>query len=100
MTTQEERIQFVNRIKLQLDMSHYGFQVEEDSYNQGYAIQEAKQMRAIKELLIRLNVWALKGVKDRGSIDYPEAKRRIDYVLDPTSISKCKVNLLKAKKNN
>ncbi len=98
MTTQKEREEFVNKIKIQLEMCDYGFQVEEESYGDGYSVREAKQMRAIRELIVRLNVWAVKGEKDSGSIKYPEAKRRIDYVLDPNNISRCKVNLMRFKK--
>lgn len=93
--TLEERQQFVNKIKIQLESCNYGFQVVEDGYNNGYSIKEAKNMKAIKELLVRLEVWKVKGTKDTGSIKYPEAKRKIDYMLDESDTNKCKINLMK-----
>ncbi len=99
MLTQEERQQFTNKIKIQLEQCNYGFQVDEKNRcNNGISIQEAMNMKAIKELIIRLNVWTIKGQKDSGSISYPEARRKIDYILDENDINKCKVNLLRFKK--
>lgn len=96
--SKEERQQFTNRIKLELEMCNYGFQIDENSYQQGFSVQEAMNMKAIKELMIRLNVWIATGKKDSGSISYPEAQRKIEYVLDEDNINKCKVNLLKFRK--
>ncbi len=94
-TSLEDREKFINKIKLQLEMCNYGFQVEENNYTkQGYGLNEPRNMRAIRELMIRLNVWKVKGTLDKGSIKYPEAKRRIDYRLDDEKIAKCKVNLI------
>lgn len=98
MLTEEEREKFVDKIKMQLILCNYGFQIENESYDMnGYTIDQAKNMRAIQELMIRLNIWKIRGKKDNGSISYPEAKRRIDYVLDENNISRCKVNLLRFK---
>ena len=95
----EEREEFVNKIKVQLEMCNYGFQVEENSYvHTGYDIDEPRKMKAIRELLLRLEVWKVKGKLDRGSIKYSEAKRRIDYILHEDSINKCKVNLIATSK--
>jgi len=96
--SQEERQRFANKIKIQLEQCNYGFQVEEESYGEGFSFQEARNMRAIKELMIRLNVWIIKGKKDSGSISYSEAQRKIEYILDEDNINKCKVNLLKFRK--
>lgn len=94
---QNDKEKFINKIKVQLELCNYGFQVEKNSYNidNGYSPFETRNMKAIKELMIRLNVWKATGKLDKGVIDYPEANRKIIYHLHPTDINKCKVNLLK-----
>jgi hypothetical protein len=95
MISSEERQQFVNKIKMQLEQCNYGFQIAKNNNYQGVSIDEAKNMKAIKELFIRLEIWKIKGTKDSGIIKYSEAKRRIDYVLDDDNINNCKINLMK-----
>lgn len=96
MLTKEDREKFVNDIRLKLDMCNYGFQLDENNYtSSGYSVTEARQMKAIKELIIRMNLWIATGQEDKGSIEYPEAKRVIEYKLDGKNVGKCRVDLLK-----
>lgn len=93
---QDKRQKFVNDILLKLDMCNYGFQIDENHYaSNGYNFTEAKNMRAIKELRVRLNIWLATSKEDKGEIDYPEANRIIKYHLHPTDINKSRVNLLR-----
>lgn len=97
MLTENERKQFANRIKIELEMNNYGFQLKNSySYSENGTMtsEKASKLSAIRELIIRLNVWVATGNEDKGSIKYPEANRRIDYVLSDKSISKCGVNLI------
>lgn len=90
------RKKFINDILLKLDMCNYGFQIDENHYSSnGYNFSEPKNMRAIKELRIRLFLWLSTCKEDKGEIDYPEANRTIVYHLHPTDINKCVVNLLR-----
>ena len=90
-----DRENFINKILVELEMNNYGFKIENMASSQkvGYNINDPLQMKAIKELIIRLNVWKILGKKDEGIIEYPEAKRRIVYNLDDKSIKKCKIIL-------
>ncbi len=85
MTTYEERKQFIDIQKLTLQQSFYGLPPLKDSLING------PNYKAIKELIVRMNVFVIKGVKDTGKISYPEANRIIYYTLDPTSIKKCNI---------
>ena len=90
----EARKKFANNIRLELSLTNYGFQLKKDNYNrEGYDVDEPLKFRAIKELLVRLNVWVETGRFDKGKIDYPEAKRKIVYKLD-TSVKSSYVNLM------
>jgi hypothetical protein len=96
MTTKGDREKFINDIKIKLDLHNYGFQKDENNYSSnGYTFSEARNMKAIKELIIRMNLWIATGKEDKGYIEYPEAKRVIDYKLDGKNIGKCRVDLLK-----
>ncbi len=96
MTTKEDRKRFVNDIKLKLELCNYGFQVDENKYSfSGYSFSEVRDMKAIKELTIRLNIWEATGKEDKGTIEYLEARRVIDYKLDGKNIGRCRVDLLK-----
>lgn len=102
MTTKEERQNFANMIKIQLETNNWGFQVLKDKYTniegtQTFFPEEAKNMRAIRELNVRLNLWIETGKLDEGKIEFPEARRIIVYKLDDKNIKNCKVNLLKQK---
>lgn len=88
------REMFINEILMKLDMCNYGFQVDKNSYSSGYNLKDAMSMDAIKELRVRLNIWKATGKEDRGEINYPEAKRKIRYILHP-DVKKCRVDLLR-----
>lgn len=57
-----ERLNFVNRMKTQLTL-----------------MQLLNETSAIKELVIRLNVYLATGRPDNGTINYPEANAKIYY---------------------
>jgi predicted Zn-dependent peptidase len=72
-----------DRIKMQLLMNNYGLPENAEIIGLGdLSLEEAKErIPAIFELWVRLDVWTAKGEDMKGSIDYPEARRRIDYTL-------------------
>ena len=94
MLNKNDRIKFINEIKMKLDMCNYGFQTDKNYTNNGYYLNETRNMKAIKELIIRMNLWIATGKEDKGTIEYPEAKRVISYKLDEKNIGKCRVDLL------
>lgn len=93
MNNTNGREKFVNEILMKLDMCNYGFKIEKYGSN-GYDFRDVRNMKAIKELKIRLNIWKITGKLDKGEIDYPEAKRKIKYILHP-EVGKCRVDLLR-----
>lgn len=82
-STEDERKAVADRIKTQLIMNNYG--LPENAHLIGLGnldVHEAKRrIPAIFEIWVRLDVWVAKGEDTKGSIDYPQAKRRIDYNL-------------------
>lgn len=96
MITKIDRETFVNNILLKLELCNYGFQLDDNNFiMNGYSMIEAKNMRAIKELKIRMNLWIATNREDIGRIEYPEANRVIEYKFDDKNIGKCRVDLLK-----
>lgn len=83
MSTEEQRRAVADRIKSQLIVNNYGLPENAEIIGLGnLSVAEAKQrIPAIFELWVRLDVWVAKGEDTKGSIDYPQAKRRIDYTL-------------------
>ena len=79
----EERKQVADRIKGQLVVSNYGLPENAHVIGLGnLSPSEAKNsIPAIFELWVRLDVWTAKGENMKGTIDYPEARRRIEYNL-------------------
>lgn len=49
-----------------------------------------RRLKAIRELWIRLDVWVAKG-EATGTIDYPEARRRIEYTFTARNPENTKV---------
>jgi len=97
MISQQEKQDFIDKVKVRLEICNYGFQIKNNNYtNQSYSSNEARQMPAIRELFIRLNLWKATNKLDEGVINYPEAKRKIVYKLHPIHIHKCKIDLLKS----
>lgn len=104
-----EREKFKNDILLKLALNNYGLPVDEHnrplmievSSNKLKYIKDSDivKLKAIKELKIRLNVWVELGREDIGTIDYPEAERKIEYQL-VKNVKKCKINLLALQKGN
>ncbi len=94
MTTKDERNAFSNKMKSLLVLNNYGFQLSETETSDGFHLYTAKNMKAIRELLIRLSIWTETGNIDSGIIPFPEAKRRIIYHFDDQKISKCQLKLL------
>jgi len=87
MTTEAERKNWVGLKRLELEQNFYGLPPLTTSIHNGLTYP------AIKELIVRMNVFAVKGVKDEGQIKYPEANRMIHYRLDPTNLNKCVITL-------
>ena len=83
MSTEAERKAVADRIKTQLIMNNYGLPENAEIIGLGnLTVAEAKRrIPAIFELWVRLDVWVAKGENTKGSIEFPQAKRRIDYNL-------------------
>lgn len=71
------------RIKLQAIMCNYGLP---DNVDQSMpwlaklnATEAQQRIKAIRELWVRLNLFVATGESSKGSIDFPEAKRCIEY---------------------
>jgi len=105
MISYESREKFVNEMLIKLEMNNYGFtdikkinkknDIKIDDTIDTFTVFDITQMKAIKELQIRLNVWKITGKLDKGEIDFPEAKRKIIYNFSDINIEKCKLYLLK-----
>ena len=78
-----ERKKVADRFKTQLVMNNYGLPDNAEVLGlTNLNIAQAKtRIPAIFELWVRLDIWVAKGEDMKGSIDYPEARRRIDYNL-------------------
>jgi len=94
-TSLPERQKFIDDIKNKLELNNYGFRYENNYDKQGYSLADAREMPAIKELMEILNEWIIKPERKTGLIIFPEAKRKIRYVLDPNCIKNCIIALLK-----
>ena len=83
MSTEAERKAVATRIKTQLMMSNYGLPENAEAIGLGglSSAEARKRIPAVFELWVRLDVWVAKGDDTKGSIAYPEARRRIDYNL-------------------
>lgn len=99
----EERKKFVNDMKIELEIRNYGFEIKENNYNkqiyskeleENITLDNIKNLKPIRELLIRLNIWEIRGKYDAGSILFREARRKIDYILSNESLKKCKINII------
>lgn len=93
------RKEFMERMKTLLLINNYGFQEMNSNKttiekNERFQLAEAKNLPAIRELMVRLAVWTETGYEDEGTIDYPEARRQIVYHLDSKDIAKCKIHLI------
>ena len=73
------RKEVANRLKTQCVLSNYGLPDGVPRLNGLSTIEACRKIRAIHELWIRFDLWVETGEASKGSIDYPEARRRIDY---------------------
>lgn len=80
---QSTRKATVDQIKMQAVVCNYG--LPENAHILGWdklSIEDARrEFSAIRELWVRLDLFVATGESSKGSIDFPEAKRRIDYEL-------------------
>lgn len=97
VTTKEEREKWVNNIKINLQLNNFG--LPPSASYQYTSLEDALKFRAIRELFVRLNLYIATGEASSGSIDYPEAHRRIDYQFNQKSTKNNTVNLKALKKN-
>lgn len=76
----QTRLDVANRIKMQMIVSNYGL-----PENAGYdhiSTDDARRMfLGVRELWVRLDLYVATGQSSKGAIDFPEAKRRIEYNL-------------------
>ena len=79
----EGRKAVCDKIKTQAILCNYG--LPENAEYLGWdklTVDDARrEFKAIKELWVRLDLYAMTGDSSQGSIQFPEAKRRIDYIL-------------------
>ena len=98
-TTKEEREKFANEMRLMLTMNNYGFAASDRPRPTGslgntiVTYENVTQLKAVKELKIRLAVFVATGKTDEGFIEFPECNRRIEYVLAGDNIGKCSIKL-------
>lgn len=97
MTTKEERQNWVNRMWVELSIHNFG--LPPDVQYKETSLQEALKLRALKELQVRMNLYVATNEPSHGSIDFPEAKRRIDYNFNSKNTKHNKVNLKALQKN-
>ncbi len=90
-TTKEERTKFVNKMKLELSIQNFGLLPETRFMD--FNLSRCNEVRALKELIVRLNVFVERGKDDNGVIDFPEGERTIYYNLNGNDIRKCFINL-------
>jgi hypothetical protein len=78
-----ERKDVADRIKTQCVLNNYGLPEHAEQIGLGnLSIDDARrEIKAIRELWVRLDLWIATGEASSGSIQYPEARRRIDYSL-------------------
>ena len=78
-----QRQAVADKIKMQAVMCNYGLpeNVEHSlPWLAGLDMTEAqRRLRAVHELWVRLNLFVATGESSKGSIDFPEAKRTIEY---------------------
>lgn len=81
--TRNAREATVKNLKMQAIMCNYG--LPENAAYLGWdklSVDDARQeFKAIRELWVRLDLFVTTGESSKGAIDFPEAKRRIEYNL-------------------
>lgn len=81
----QRREETVQRIKTQAMMCNYGLPENAELIGLGSSmapIDACRKLKAIHELWVRLNLFIATGESSNGTIDFPEAKRRIEYRLN------------------
>lgn len=79
------RDKYVDNVKNEMVFFNFGLPPNHTHVNLKWK-DVIKQFRALKELLVRLNVYQANGKTQAGSIPFPEARRIIDYNLDENNI--------------
>jgi hypothetical protein len=79
----EERKRVVEQIKMQAVIHNFGLPENGEIIGLGAmtAKEACKELKAVRELWVRLDLYVTTGESSKGSIDFPEAKRRIEYNL-------------------
>lgn len=90
-TTHKERQEWVNRMIGELSMHNFGLPPSTEYKNTSF--EKAMKFKAIQELYVRMNLYVSTNNKSSGNIQFPEAKRRIEYFFDSKTIKNNKVNL-------
>lgn len=75
------REEYVSKVKTELKFFNFGLPPSPKFISQPTITLEdiAKKYKALKELLIRLNIYIARGDSQEGSINFPEANRIVDY---------------------
>lgn len=79
---QTKRAEYVGKVKQELKFFHFGLphNLKLIEHSPNITIDEiAQQYKPLKELLVRLNVYAANGNHQEGSIVFLDANRIIDY---------------------
>lgn len=98
VTTKEEREAWANKIKIELAMYNFGLPPDDDYKDMDW-VSAIKRFQALHELYVRLNLYVTTNEKSHGHIEFPEAKRNIEYFFDSSSTKNNKVNLNATTKN-
>jgi len=100
LVSKEDREDWVHRIRLELKSHHFGLPpvtIEYANITWETALNELK-LKAVQELHIRLNLYEKTGKTQHGFIDFPEANRKIEYILDRRTTKNNHVKLKAVKK--
>lgn len=89
--SEKDRETIVHKLKVQLILNNFGLP---EAYDDMSFAQAQKEFRAIRELAVRMNLYVSTGNYDKGIIDFPEARRRINYELNGKHPKNCKLNLI------
>lgn len=83
--TQPKRSKYVNTVKKEMKFFNYGLPPN-PKYIDICWEDVRREFIALKELWVRLNVYEANGCTQKGTIQYPEANRIIEYNLDGESV--------------
>ncbi len=85
----QQRQQVIDYLKGQIMLANYGFPPQiKLTQNEAMA-----RFRAIQEIWVRMNLFVTTGESSKGTIDFPQAKRRIYYEFNSKHPENTIINL-------